>query len=285
MDHRTTERLARLGYAARGTVYIVVGLLALLAAFGSGGATTDSKGALRTLLSQPLGSALLLVVAMGLLFFAGWRLLQATWDADHHGRNAKGLIRRGGFAASALVNLALALWAVQILIGARGAAARDSDQTIRDWTSYALSFPLGQWLVGVAGMITIGVGIGIALKGWKRRFRAQLALPPHAEGLVMGMGRFGLLARGLVFVLAGAFVILAAVDANPREAHGLGGALRSLQRQPYGWTLFTITALGLFAFGAFQFVVAWFRRIHAPDLDDAAHDLNVRAKSAAGAFL
>src|SRR3954452_3796769 len=105
MQHRTTERLARFGYAARGTVYVIVGYLALLAALGSGGATTDSKGALQSLITKPFGTMLLALVAIGLLFFAEWRILQALWDADHHGREPKGLIRRAGFAGGALVNL------------------------------------------------------------------------------------------------------------------------------------------------------------------------------------
>src|SRR3954465_260589 len=119
MNNPTTERLARLGYAARGIVYVIVGFLALLAALGPGGATTDSKGALQSLIAKPFGTLLLARVAIGLVFFAGWRILQAFWDADHHGREPKGLIRRAGFAGGALVNLALALWAVQILIGTR----------------------------------------------------------------------------------------------------------------------------------------------------------------------
>ena len=40
------ERLARIGYAARGGVYALVGLLAMEAAFGGQAHLTDTRGAL-----------------------------------------------------------------------------------------------------------------------------------------------------------------------------------------------------------------------------------------------
>jgi Domain of Unknown Function (DUF1206) len=81
--------LARSGYAARGVVYLIVGGLAVVAALG-GGRTTDSKGALRTTLQQPFGEALLALVALGLVGYAIWRLVQATTDPDGHGTDVKG---------------------------------------------------------------------------------------------------------------------------------------------------------------------------------------------------
>ena len=88
--------LARSGYAARGVVYLIVGGLAVLAALGGGGQTTDSKGALLTILQQPFGNVLLGLVALGLVGYAIWRLVQALMDTDHHGTDAKGLAIRGG---------------------------------------------------------------------------------------------------------------------------------------------------------------------------------------------
>ncbi len=74
-----TERLARLGYLAKGVVYAVVGVLALQVAFGTGGQTTDTKGALATLAQGPLGTALLAVVAAGLVAYAVYMALEARY--------------------------------------------------------------------------------------------------------------------------------------------------------------------------------------------------------------
>jgi Domain of Unknown Function (DUF1206) len=53
--HAWVAPLARWGYAASGVVYLLVGLLALLAALRAGGRPTDTQGAFETILGQPWG--------------------------------------------------------------------------------------------------------------------------------------------------------------------------------------------------------------------------------------
>jgi hypothetical protein len=279
MRQRTFERMVRAGYAARGLVYLVVGGLALLAAFGSGRAT-GTRGALQAVLSEPFGGVLLGVVALGLLAFALWRLAQAVLDADRLGRDGKAVARRIAFGFAAAVNASLAVWAIALLVGFQSRRA-DDDGAAREWTAALLSVPLGRWLVGTVGLVVVGTGIGIGLKGWKASFGDGLALTPAAERWVLPMGRLGFLARGLVFVLVGAFLALAALHEAPGEARGLGGALGALQRQPYGSPLLGMTALGLFAFGAFQLVVARYRRIDASAPQEAAREMRDGVESAA----
>lgn len=261
------ERLARFGYAARGLVYLIVGGLAVLAALGRGQGTPDSRGALTTLLSTPYGGVVLGLVALGLLCFALWRLAQAALDADHLGADIKALVRRAGFAISAVANIALAMSAIGLI---SSVLASGGGNSARDWTEYLLSLPFGQWLVALVGLGVIGTGLGTAWKGWTASFRRRLAIDTDAARWVAPIGRVGHLARGLVFVLAGGFLMLAALHANAREVRGLAGTLRALQEQPYGWVLLLVTAVGLFAFGAFQLVAARYRRINPPDLGQAA---------------
>ncbi|BBI51576.1 hypothetical protein HORIV_39970 [Vreelandella olivaria] len=108
-DHRDAITLyARMGYASRGIVYVLVGGLAALAAFGQGGQTEGSRGALERLLTAPFGNVLLGLIAVGLLGYAMWRTIQAVKDADHHGNGAKGLAIRAGLLASAITHTLLA---------------------------------------------------------------------------------------------------------------------------------------------------------------------------------
>lgn len=256
------QKLARLGYAARGTVYVIVGGLALTAAVGNGGCATDSKGALQTVLEAPLGGALLAMIAIGLLCFAAWRLAQGVLDADRVGNDRKALAKRVAYSGSALVYVGLASTAIGILFGRLNSA---EDETAHDWTATLLSTPYGQWLVGgIAFAIALG-GLVIARRAWTERFD-RLALPPGARNWIVLIGRFGFLARAVIFLIVSGFLLTAAIHANSAEARGLAGALHSLQQQPYGQGLLGVTALGLFAFGVFQVITAAYRRLDTPSI-------------------
>jgi len=107
--------LARGGYAARGLVYLIIGVLALLAARGSG-QPADSHDSLEALLAQPFGHFLVGLVVVGLIAFAAWRILQAIRDVDDHGSKPKGLVIRAGLLVGGITYGALAFFALGLLI-------------------------------------------------------------------------------------------------------------------------------------------------------------------------
>jgi hypothetical protein len=261
------EIMARLGYGARGIVYCLVGGLALLAAFGSGGQTGGSRSALQSLLSQPFGKAWLVLIASGLLGFAAWRIVEALTDADHRGREWKALGIRAAHLVSGGIYAGLAVFALNLAFG-RGAGGGE-DQAAQSWTAWLMAQPFGQWLVGLVGVGVAAAGLGFIWKGWRGDVMMRLALPSGADRWVLPLGRLGYAARGVVFVLVGGFLILAALHSNSSEVHGLGGALQSLQAQPFGWILLGVVAAGLFAFGVFGLVQARYRHLDAPDLKQA----------------
>ena len=265
---RPLETMARLGYGARGAVYCLVGGLAVLAALGSGGRTGGSRSALRSLLDEPFGKVLLAVVALGLACFAAWRIVEAITDADRNGSSGKGLAIRAAHMLSGAIYAGLALSAVDLALGWGGRGG--DDKSARDWTAWLLDKPFGQWLVAIVGLGVIGTGLGYMWKAWRGDVMQRLAVAGDTRRWALLMGRLGFAARGVVFVLAGGFLVLAGLHGNSAEAKGLGGALKSLQVQPYGWVLLGLTAAGLFAFGVFGFVQARYRRIEAPDIGEAA---------------
>jgi hypothetical protein len=240
----------------------MVGLLALLAAAGQGGGTTGSKGALRSLLSQPLGIGLLGALALGLFGFALWRGLQSVLDADGLGRNWRAMGIRAGQLISAAAYVGLGVFAVSLLLGSNSGGGEE--QSARDWTRWLMAQPFGRWLVGAVGLGVAVGGLGMAAKAWSASFKQHLACGPEAASWVIPLGRAGYAARAVVFLLIGGFLLVAAYQSDPSEARGIGGALLTLQEQPFGWALFAIVALGFAAFGVFEFAVARYRRIAAP---------------------
>jgi hypothetical protein len=193
--------------------------------------------------------------------------VEALTDADHRGTEWKALGVRAAHLISGGIYASLALFAVNLALGSGGGGGED--QAAQGWTAWLLSQPFGQWLVGLIGLGVAAAGLGFVWKGWKGDVMAYLSLPSGADRWVLPLGRLGYAARGVVFVIVGIFLVLAALHSNSSEVRGLGGALQSVQSQPFGWVLLGIVAAGLFAFGVFGLVQARYRHLDAPDLNDA----------------
>ncbi len=254
------ERLARVGYVAYGVVYVLVGGLALRAAFGGDGGATGQEGALRFILAAPLGKVLLVLVALGLLAYAAWRVFQGVADPDNEGKDVKGIGKRINHALNGLFLCALAFTAGGLALGSGGGGGGGPD----DWTATLLAQPLGRWLAVAAGAVICGVGLYQFYKAYKADFRDELKLGEMSLGekrWTTHAGRLGFSAKGAVFLVIGIFLAQAALQSNPQKARGLGGALETLVRQPFGPYLLGAVAAGLVAFGAFMFVMARYRRI------------------------
>lgn len=252
--------IGRFGYGAKGFVFIIVGFLALFAAIGAGAANDGTQSALRYIATLPLGQFLLGAVAVGLAGHALWRLVQSFMDTENKGSGAKGIVARGAYAAIALIYLGLAFSAVKIILGeslVRGFWAQS-------WSAWLLAETFGQWLVGLAGAVTVAIGLYQFYRTYSANFREKLLLGEMngtEEKWAMRTGRFGYAARGVVFCIIGFFLILAAYQADAGESRGLGGALRAIEQQPYGAWLLGIVAAGFMSYGLFMFVLAKYRRM------------------------
>jgi hypothetical protein len=134
------------------------------------------------------------------------------------------------------------------------------------WTAVVMDKPFGRIAVGLAGAGIAGYG----LYEIYRAFRSDLAKRLNLEGSevatrrrVVGFGRAGTAARGVVFAIIGWLVLQAALRYDPTEAEGLQGALDTLRHAAYGQYLLGAVALGLIAYGIFQLVKARYRVIRA----------------------
>jgi hypothetical protein len=256
------ERLARVGYAAKGLVYVLIGGLAARGALGAGGRTTDSGGALATIGSASYGKLLLGLIALGLLGYAAWRVIAAATDAEAKGSDGKGLAKRAAGAARGLLYVGLAVQAVRLMRGTGSGGGGDS--RAEDWTARLMAAPFGRWLVAGVGVGIIGYALYQLYRAYAAKVRKHLdlaRLSAEAQRLVVAVGRFGIGARGVVFLVIGWFLIRAARQADASQASGMAEALRTLERQPYGKWILALTGLGFVAYGIYEFINARYRRI------------------------
>jgi len=255
--------LTRLGFAARGLLYITISLLVI----GTGRAE-DPQGALNYL-AQGGGKILLIVMALGLAAYALWRLADAAMDLEGHGGKGKGLRERAGAAGSGLVHLFLAWQAVRLLHGASSASSGGGTQ---EGAQSALQLPGGQVLLGVAALILLGVGAFQLIKAAKAYFLRKLEPSVATDNRVKWAGRLGYAARGIVFLITGYFLGRAALHEQAAEAGGMAEALRWMN----GPAAIAV-AIGLLMFGMFSFIEARYRRIHSVPVDEAAGKLRGQA--------
>lgn len=257
------SRLARLGYATKGVVYLIIGGLAAQLAIGHGGSATDQHGVLHTIYDQPFGKFLLAIVALGLLGFALWCFIQALFDTEGKGRDAKGMIARIGYAIVGVGYGALAFGAYQLVAGT-GNGGKSSTTTTQDWTALLLKQPFGVVLVVLVGLVVIAVALYLFSKAYSAKFRSRLNLArvnAQVRKWAISAGRCGYAALGVVFSIIGFFLLVAAFQHNPHQAEGLDSALQTLAKQPFGPVLLGIVALGLIAYGVYSFVEARYRRV------------------------
>ncbi|MET7295755.1 DUF1206 domain-containing protein [Streptomyces griseoloalbus] len=255
------EGAARAGLTARGVIYLLVGVLALRIAFGDGQRQADRGGALAELAGKPFGAVLLWALGLGLVGMALWRLSQALFGADgKDGRSARKRLAAG----ARCVFYAFVAWSVLAFAVNRNNGSGSSDRQSRDLTARALEVPAGQWLVGLAGVVIVGVGAWIGVRAALRKYHDKLKLgelTPRTRRLVDVTGVGGGVARGLVFAAAGVFAVRAAVDYEPGKAKGLDDTLRSFAGTPLGPWLLVCVSAGLVLFGVFSFALARWRRV------------------------
>jgi fumarate reductase subunit D len=254
------QLLERLGYAVRGALYAVMGLLALGIALGvGGGQTTDLSGSLVFLTGNSLGKLVLIVAAVGLAAYSLWGFTRAIYDPLHRGSDASGYSARLGFVSSAISYAAIVILCIELLAGS-GAPSGDSTQKT---IASVLTHPAGGWLTILIGLIAIGIGLGQFLEAYRATFQEDLKgaeMSQSERTWAIRFGRFGMFARGVVFVVIGWFVVQAGIHHDAGQAQGFGGAFVFLLNQPFGRVLLGVIALGFVALGLHSFACArWIR--------------------------
>jgi len=244
--------LVRLGFAARGLVYLLIGYLALSASRQDKG----PEGAFDLLQDAPFGEAILLVCVVGLLAYALFRFASLFFDIENYGTSGKGVMHRIGHGAAGIAYAAMAWTAFQFAEDEKRVPTGGSGE---DAAGTLLSFPLGSLLLGVVGIGFAGAAVLQAKSAFSASFRKHVAA--DAPAIVTPLGRAGHAARAVVFLIIAWSLVRSAWFGSSEEVKTLGEAIGSLAASGL---LYTLVALGLMLFGLFSLLLARYRIV--PDL-------------------
>ena len=247
------EMLTRIGFAARGLLYLSIGYLALR--FGR---TENTAGAIEYL-AEGGTRPLVAVMAVGFLAYGVWRLSEAIADTEGQGTGAKAMAARIGGGVSGLVHTGLAFVALNLALGKTPEAGGNEASS---GAATALEMPGGHIVVLLAGAALIGTGLYQLVNAAKAEFLKYLDYHAAHKPWVKWFGRAGYAARGVVFAIIGWSLLQAGMAAEADQASGMAQAIDSLE----GSTLFVLVAVGFLLFGLFSFVEARHRKITDPQV-------------------
>lgn len=248
---------ARLGYAARGVIYLVIGGFALFAAFGYS-EKTDARGALQTIVHSGIGNVAAVALILGLVCYSVWRIIQALLDADGHGWEPKGLLVRAGLLVSGAVYATLTVYTFSLYVGMRRPGA-DLGRDIAAGFAGVIGSPMAASLLALG---FAGVGVAHLVKAFTNRYAPHFQASPSAMTFIHPVATIGLAARGIIFFVIAFLFLYRGLNAGEGGGHpGLKEALDFIHGLPGGSWLLAAIGAGLIAFSGYSMIEAATRRI------------------------
>lgn len=266
--------LMRVGYLGRGLVYLAVAGISLYSIW-RGGQAQDTSSALGWLENTWGGGAVLFLILVGMLAYAIWRVVDAAYDLEDYGQDAKGVVARVGMAVTGGIHLGIGILAFSLLFGSGGTGQGSS---IPRYVGTVMQWPGGRWIIGLVALVILGAGGYYLRQGWCNEYRKHLRANEFTTRWNPIL-KAGVMAQGLVIGVIGLLFLFAAWRADPQAAGGVGEAFSWLSNQAYGRLIVIAVCVGLVGFAIFCFVNAAYRivpKASGPDIRSLADALKSR---------
>ena len=250
--------MARIGFAARALVYLLVGGFATAAALGFGAQPHGIMDAVRAVADTGLQIVLAAIIGVGLACLAAYFAitgLRRCWRA----RGTRAWLFAAGMIGDAIVYAAVMISVLGIVVGWQ----LSGEQQTQTWAAWVLAHPFGRGLIGFVGFIILACGVGVTVWVTTTDIDRDVDLPEDQKRAIQPVGRIGLAGRGLAVLLVGIYWLSAAMHGEPSQAHELGGALQTVQQNRYGWMLLLPLGVAFIASASFDFIEALY---HEPRL-------------------
>lgn len=255
------KNIARTGLVAKGIIYAIIGILTFLAAFNLGGQKTGKLQVLDFLEKQAFGKILLIIIALGLMCYAFWRLTQAIKDPENIGDDKKAKAKRAGYFISGLLYLGFGVIA---FLDAVGSANNSSGSSGKNSSFLATNF--GLIVLGIVGVVLIGIGIyqftRIKEDKFQKKFSSKALSEEKRKRTIYNSAYFGLASRGVIFLILGFFCIKAAYTSDPNKIKTTEEVFSFIKESSYGSWLLGIVAAGLISYAIYTFMLAKYRRFN-----------------------
>ena len=258
--------VSRLGLVCRGTVYLLVGYLALrlaIATHGRGGAPASSAGAVQAVTEPAWGRVLLVLLVAGLGAYALTQLVEAAF------RPARATGTMGRWRQRAVSSWGFLVYSVFCVSTARLLAETPPKQTAQSeqrqdvgMTAALLRSGWGRLLIVLVGILVVAGGLEAGRRAVRLNFRERFTVEHMSRALAIitrALGAFGCAARAVVFVLVGVFLVKAAVLSSAKQTKGLDAIFRSVAGAAYGSWLLGLLASGILCYGLYCLVEARYR--------------------------
>ncbi|HRE80794.1 MAG TPA: DUF1206 domain-containing protein [Opitutaceae bacterium] len=255
--------IARVGFAAKGTIYFGVGLLALSLALGFTQQAHDTHGAVEQLSQVAFGRFVLLALALGLVCFGLWNLVQCIWDPEGVGTDWVGKALRVLFGLSTALNGFLAYKFGAIGLG-RSWGSETGDAAVKSWTERILQWPGGRIIILTSAVIVAIVAVSQVVRLVRGKFMdvfSDSELKQTQNKWVKISARLGFAAQAIVVGLVAWFLWRAGLTRESDEAGSFTKALQTLLQQPHGRWILGFTAIGVIARGVFIWLMVPYREI------------------------
>tara|TARA_R100000935_G_scaffold2_6_gene20 strand:- start:57 stop:839 length:783 start_codon:yes stop_codon:yes gene_type:complete len=255
------KNIARTGLVAKGIIYAIIGILTFLAAFNLGGQKTGKLQVLDFLEKQAFGKILLIIIALGLMCYAFWRLTQAIKDPENIGDDKKAKAKRAGYFISGLLYLGFGVIAFLDAVGSANSSSGSSGKN-----SSFLATNFGLIVLGIVGVVLIGIGIyqftRIKEDKFQKKFSSKALSEEKRKRIIYNSAYFGLASRGVIFLILGFFSIKAAYTSDPNKIKTTEEVFSFIKESSYGSWLLGIVAAGLISYAIYTFMLAKYRRFN-----------------------
>jgi hypothetical protein len=285
---RIARPLARFGCAAIGTVYVLIGVLALLALAGVFIEAADEDRLIHVLRNLPGGTIVVWIIIAGAAGYVIWRAIEAWADPYEFGTSWHGLLVRTGIALSAVGYALIAYSAARIaaapIVQGRGQVAEQERQRL---IADVLTWPAGDWLVAAAGLFVLVMGIGQAVLILRRSYAIEINLEdraPVVRGGIHALAWYGYAARGAILSVLGYFLLRGGFTRDPSAVGDTDTAFDTIGGGLIGDSAFFVVALGTVAYGLFMYSCALFYRFQKRPDTTAPAGVPPAARPSAGPF-